>query len=203
MVEDKIGLILDYGVPTILRDRRGVIVSETNTLIGKATKSTLTEISLEYHRMCQFVPTTPLTNGMHIENKVTGETYLSVAQMKEVVDGEVCALISRAVICNNVMSVYKFAESADANGDWKRGRVDKHINVPIHISKSVYSLEMTQIGALVQSEFQILAPSVDIDTLDSIDLIVLGKPVKYKIVTVDYVTYPDLCVISVNMDTRR
>lgn len=203
MVEDKIELITEYGVPVEIRDSRLNLMEETIALVGKASTGNITETSLEYHRIGQFIPGVSVEVGNLVENKITKATYLVLAHMPEVVDQEICATIARFAECNSTMSVYNFEEDADENGNIFNSRVDKLVHLPIFVKNSVLDLTNTAIGAMPTADITIVAPSVDIDIMDTLEVDLINRVEKLKVKSLDYISYPGLCIINVSIDTRK
>lgn len=203
MIEDKIELITEYGVPVEVRDSSLSIVDETIALIGKASTGNITETSLEYHRIGQFIPGTHVDVGNLVENKITGATYLVLAHMPEVIDNEICAIVTRFAECNSAMSLYNFTEDADENGNIFNTRVDKLVNLPIYIKSTALDLVSTNIGAMSTAQIVIVAPSVDIDVLDTLEVDLVNRVQKLKIESLNYVSYRGLCIIEASLDTRK
>ena len=203
MVEDKIELITEFGVPVEVRDSNLNLMEETIALVGKASTGNITETSLEYHRIGQFIPGTNVEVGNLVENKITKATYLVLAHMPEVVDNEICAIIARFAECNSSMSVYNFEEDADENGNIYNSRVDKLVHLPVYVKNTVLDLSGTSVGSLPTADITIIAPSVDIDILDTIEVDLVNRIEKLKVKSIDYISYPGLCILNVSIDTRK
>lgn len=203
MIEDKIELITEYGVPVEVRDSNLNMVDETIALIGKASTGTITETSLEYHRIGQFIPGTNIEVGNLVENKITKATYLVLAHMPEVIDNEICAIVTRFAECNSSMSVYNFTEDADDDGNIFNSRVDKFVHLPIYIKSTALDLTGTDLGAMPTANIVIVAPSVDMDILDTLEVDLVNKVQKLKIESLDYISYRGLCIITASIDTRK
>lgn len=203
MVEDKIELITEYGVPVEVKDSNLSIVAETIALIGKASTGNITETSLEYHRVGQFIPGTHVEVGNLVENKITEATYLVLAHMSEVIDNEICAIVTRFAECNSTMSLHNFTEDADDNGNIFNSRVDKLVNLPVYIKSTALDLVSTNVGAMPTARIIIVAPSVAIDILDTLEVDLVNKVQKLKIESLDYVSYRGLCIVETSLDTRK
>lgn len=203
MIEDKIELITEYGVPVEIRDSNLDMMDETIALIGKASTGNITETSLEYHRIGQFIPGTNVEVGNLVENKITNATYIVLAHMPEVIDNEICAIVTRFAECNSTMSVYNFMEDADENGNIFNSRVDKFVHLPIYIKSTALDLRGTDLGAMPTANITIVAPSVDMDVLDTLEVDLVNRVQKLKIESLDYISYRGLCIITASIDTRK
>lgn len=203
MEETKRGIILEEGVPVEVYDSNGVLVESTHSLIGKAVKQSQSIISLEYHREGQFVSDSAISGGHIVKNSVIGDTYLTIASMNEVIGSELVAKITRMVVCNSTLTVEEYQEVADEFGNITRTKVPVIDGLNVYVESVDSELVQVKHGLLSTSDYLVFMPTVDVEILDTITLSIHGNPVKFKVESIDNISYEGIAVLGVCTETRK
>lgn len=201
MIDEKRLIILDEGVPVEVTDVLGSTVT-TKALIGKATKQFFTEIAFEYHRVGIFVPELNVTNGCRILNTVTGESYLTLANMEEIIRGQKASTVARMVECNTSINVKTLGETADEFGNITNEDIVKYSDLKAYVEKVRDELKQYDAGLQPEAKYYLYAPAVEINILDKIEMNINGKVLPLKVDAVDYISFPGNVIVTVCTETR-
>lgn len=203
MIEIKREIILEEGTPVEVKDATGTILHETTALIGKATKNGFPELSIEYHRLGQFVPEIDLSNGAIISNLVVNRAYLVMATFDEVIEAQKCATIARMVECNGEITISSMEETADEFGNVTKTPVSKVENLSVFVEAVRNRLEQKDPGLHASEEYKIYAPVFDVTVLDTVTLAINGRSTKFKVEGVDFASFRGVVIIELRTETRR
>lgn len=203
MKDVKRQIILDEGTPVELIDSTGAVVETTKALVGRATKTSQAEISLEAHRQGQFIPEVSVSNGHLVRNIPTDTYYLILASLDEVAQGEKIATITRMVECNSALTLERIEETADDNGNIKKATVTVADNLRVYVESGRAVLEQKMPGLQPDVEYRVYAPLLDVKLLDKISLLINGKSVPFKVDATDYISFEGVVIIDVRTETRK
>jgi len=203
MIEIKREIIQEEGVPVSIFDKDMGFVEDTIALIGKATKQFASEISLESHRQGQFLPEVGVRNGLIIRNKVTNEDYIVIANYPEVIEQQVCTIITRMIVCNSKIRVGRLIEDADERGKITKGFKELYTNLSVYAEPLDSEVKQADPGKVPKSSYRIYAPDITVDIEDQILVDIGGQMMPFKLVGYDYLSFKGLTILDVTTETRR
>ena len=203
MIETKREIILEEGIPVEIFNKDGESLFETTALIGKATRQFFSEISLESHRQGQFLPELDIHNGLIVENKVTNDDYIIVANYPEIIERQKCTIITRMIVCNSQITVSRLVRTADKFGNIKKDFEDVYKDLSVYAEPIDSEVKQTDPGKLYKTKYNIYAPNLAIDIEDRLELEVGGEKKAFKLDGYDSLTFKGLTIIEVTTDTRR
>ena len=201
MKEDKIAIIKEEGGPVSVM-LKSEILYDTTALIGKATRQFFSELSLEAHRQIQFLPYVEIRNGMTVRSKLIDTDYIIIAKYPEVLENQVAATVTRAIVCNNKMTVSSLQETADRFGNVSRSLVNKLEDVSVYVESLGSESQQKSHGLFHDFQYRISSPYFKLDTQDTITLNVGGVGREFKVLGYDVVSFDGLIIIDVSTETR-
>ncbi len=202
MLEDKKQIILDEGLPIEVQNYDGTIICETRALFGRASTQNF-ETRLEHFRRMQFLPEVPVKNGNIIKNIMSGEYYLMVASMHEVIYEYNVAISAIVIACNATVKVEGIKEVGDSKGNIVKTpdlRVD---NLKAYIVPCVSELKQYDPGLHPDADFRIYVPDCVFKILDTVTTVINDNIIKLKVVAVDYLSFPGVAILDVKTETRK
>jgi uncharacterized Zn-binding protein involved in type VI secretion len=203
MIEIKQALIVSEGVPVTVTAIDGT-VTDTNALIGRGSRTANSSaVTLESNRKGQFLPSVTVGGGSIVNVPTSGEDCIIVAAMKEVIQGQLAAIVTHMYVCNARVTVSGVEETADENGNRTKTPVVKASDLQSFIETLTAELRQYDPGLHSDAEYRIYCPSVDITLLDKITVIMNGRSVPLKVVATDYLSYEGVVVIQVCSETRK
>lgn len=202
MIDTKREIILEEGIPVKVYDKEDLLC-ETVALVGKATKQFASEVSLESHRQGQFLPEVEIRNGLTIKNEIAGEDYLIIANYTEVIDRQLCATITRMVVCNSKMTVRRMVEEADDRGKITKSFKEIYSNLSVYVEPIDSDIKQLEPGKAPIFIYKVYAPNILLDIEDQILIDVNGVKTPFKLTGYDYLTFPGLTILGIITETRR
>lgn len=203
MIEEKRQIIETEGVPVEVRKMDGTVIQAT-CLIGRANRSNNSStLTLEAHRRGQFLPEVPVESGDTVFHTLIGERYIVIANMDEIMGGQLAANITHMAICNTKITVSGITETVSPRGDVKKVDTVKHADLDVYTVAANATLQQQNPGLLHDAEYMIYAPGVDISLLDKVALTVGARAIPLKVTHVDYISYPGMALIQVCSETRK
>jgi hypothetical protein len=199
---NKSRLILHEGSPVRVTSARSGEVTETTALVGRATKQFDNTISLETNRRGHFLPQIQIENGDSVVHLVTGDNYLVIATMSEVMKATVVANIGHLYICNCSVSVLGVQESADNNGNRINMPVQKVEGQRAYIQTLNAQLKQYDVGLHPDAEYKLFLPRAPIDLMDRVMVTEDEVTIDMKVVATDFLSYKGLVVVQVKTETR-
>lgn len=203
MIETKREIILEEGVPVKVYKPNYEVVTETIALIGKATRQVFSEVSLESHRQGQFFPELPITNGLLVENLVTNEVYIIIANYPEVMEQQKCTTITRMILCNSNITVSGLVETADRFGNIKKEFKPIYKDLAVYVDTIDGDVEQTDAGKFPKKACKIYAPNIHLNIVDRLEVDVGGEKELFKIASSDPLKFRGITIIDAVTDTRR
>jgi hypothetical protein len=203
MIEEKRQIILSEGVPVELRKADGT-TTDVTALIGRANRTANSStLTLEAHRRAHFLPDVPVQSGDTVLHTLIGERYIVIADMDEVIDGQLAAHVVHMVICNTKVTISGITETVTPRGDIKKVDIVKAANLDAYTQAMSADLLQQNPGLFSDVEYVIYAPGIDITVLDKVSLSVGARQIPLKVTNVDYLSYPGLALIQVCSETRK
>jgi len=203
MVEDKRDIIIEEGVPVKVKDSLNNVLYDSSALISRATKQFYAEVSLESHRMGQFLPEVRVGNGMIIENMVSDEVCIVVANYPEIINKQLCANIARMIVCNSTLVIKEFKEEADKYGNIKKTPIDKYPPLPVYAFMLDSTLESKSPGLFHEVIYKIYCPYIDVTVEDTVFLEEVNGFTNYRVIGINNLTFKGMTVLEVVTETRR
>lgn len=201
IAEEKRQIIMDEGSPVNVYDATGLLLYQTSALVGRATKQYMSDVSLESYRSGQFLPELAIENGLLVERLLTGETFLTIAGLPEVIGNEKTAYVSRMVVCNTEVKVESLEETADDNGNVFTAPVVK-TQVKGYVQPVTSELIQYKPGLYENAEYLLYVPYIELKNLDKVVLQINGRDESFKVETFDDVSFPGVAVVSICSETR-
>ncbi len=201
MIEEKQDIILSEGVPVLVTDLSGTVIS-TKALVGRASKQFDNTVSLEINRRAQFLPNIGVVNGCTIANVVTGEKYLIIATMPEVIAGGVASVICHLYLCNEIINVSGLTKTADDDGNITTVPVAKYTDTAVYIQPLTADLKAYDPGLHPDANFRIFAPLSSVDLLDTVTVSSNSNAPTMKVVSVDFISFEGIVIIQTRTETR-
>lgn len=203
MIETKREIISEEGVPVEIFNKSMDLIDETIALIGKATRQFFSEVSLKSHRQGQFFPEINIKNGLIVKNGVTDEDYIIVANYPEVIEQQMCATITRMIVCNSKLTIKRMVETADRFGNIKREFEEVYSNLSVYAEHIESEVTQKDPGKSPKDRYKIFAPDIEIGIEDQIQIEVGGKEVSFKLMGYDLLSFKGLTILEVVSETRR
>lgn len=204
MIETKRAIILEEGTNVrVFNPLNTELTYETIALVGKSTKQFFSEVSLESHRQLQFIPEDSIGNGYNVENLITGDEYIIVANYPEVIYNEICATVTRAIVCNTKMYVIRLVEDADRFGNITKKPKEVYSGLSVYAEAVDSKVIDTDPGKFLEVKYNIFAPNIDVEITDRVELLIKGERVQFKLTGKDYTTYRGLTLLNLTSETRR
>jgi hypothetical protein len=201
MIEEKRAIILSEGTPVEVVGTTGTAIP-TVALIGRSSRQSNAIITLEAHRRGHFLPEIAVTSGDYVNNLSTGEKYLVVGLLQELLLNEVAALVTHMVLCNSKMTVSSLTETVNERGDIVQSDVVTTNGLDCFVEALSSAMKEQNPGLFVDAEYRIFAASVDINTMDKVVLMAGARPIPLKVVHMDYLTYPGTVILHACTETR-
>lgn len=200
--QEKRSLILSYGNAVEVYGSQGQLLHTTKALIGKATRTAMSEFAHEYHRKALFVPELDIPNGVIVADLTTKSKYIGVATLDEVYMSEKLSTILRLIECNGEVTITGLEETADENGDVITAPVVKVQNKPVHILPMSAELLQFMPGLHPNAEYIIYMSAAEVSLLDKVTVKSGGREVKLKIEYIDYLSFEGVALLHVCTETR-
>ena len=201
MLNQKHSIMRRNGAPVIITSLDGGI-TETIAIIGRASKQFNSTLALEHYRRAHFLPNIDIKSGYLCYSIPANETYILVATYPDLIAGKICTNVSHMMICNSEISTKGDEMVADGRGNLKKVPIDKVSNLSVHAQLITQDLRMYDPGLHPDSKYLIYAPGVSISVLDKLKLRVLEWEESFKVVAVDYISFPGCALIQVTSETR-
>lgn len=199
---EKRNIILTYGTDVQIFSPDDKYLYDTKALVGKGTKNSLQEVSIEYHRQVQLVPEIDLVNGTIMYMPLTKEKYIAVASMEEIVLNEKIATIVRFLQSNATVTITGVGEVADENGNVKTSSIVRVADQPAYITFINAELPQFKAGYFEKADYLMYIAATDIDLLDQVKIMVAGREKRMKVETVDYLSFVGLALVGLVTETR-
>lgn len=203
MKDVKESIILEEGTSVKVSNPLGNQSYETTALVGKATRQFFSEVSLESHRQLQFISGLDIQNGFTVYNLVTGDTYIIVANYPEVIYNELCAIITRAIVCNSKIYVGRLVEEADRFGNIEKEFKYIYSDVDIYLEAVDSKIISALPGEFEEVKYKVFAPDIKLEVTDRVEVLVDGSRIPFKLLGRDYTTFKGLTVLNLISETRR
>lgn len=178
------------------------VVTETKALIGRMNKTVTNMKQLESYKEGIFLPDSGVDSGDFVYNASQGENYVVSAVYPEPFKNTTISLVVNLLKCNHLLLVKNLDKVADARGNLKNELVTKYEGIPCFVEQVTNELKQMDSGILPETEYQIYTSALDIKETDQVSLHVRGAEDRFKVVALDYVTYPSMLVVQVCRDVR-
>ena len=202
MANEKEKIIKKLGSPATVTYLDGS-TKDIKCLISKASHFNNSLEAVESHRKGDFMVGDNVTSGCYITNKVTGEQFITIAMYPSSYKDKFLSTVYRMLVVNSTLSVKRFEETADENGNITKEENDIISDLPSFIEVITQDLRQFKPGLQDDSEYLIFIPSQELNTLDNIYINVEGRELKLKLVSEDYITFKGISILEVKTETRR
>lgn len=179
-----------------------VTVSSTKAVLGRNAKSQQSTDLLENLKEGIFPFGFDIDSGYVVHSPEYGESFIVSGVHKDInrrTQSKVAALLQ----CNSTMNVKSKGTVADKRGNIKESFVDVFSGVPCYLKQVKNELIQADAGQHVETDYLVYTTSLPIKETDQITIVVRGQEEPFKVVAKDYLTYPNMVVLSVCRDVRK
>jgi hypothetical protein len=196
--------VLKYGVPvTVTKYTPDIVTSNTVAIVGRSMKSQANLILLENVKEGIFQMEFDVDSGYVVLDSKLNDTYVVSGMHKDATNQryptKVCALMQ----CNSTLSIKSQGLVADERGNLKNGFTDTFSNVPCYLDQIKAELRQYDAGILPETEYRGYLPALPIKETDQVTITVRGHDEQFKVLSKDYLTYPNMVVLQLRRDVRK
>ncbi|ALA07159.1 hypothetical protein SECTIM467_29 [Brevibacillus phage SecTim467] len=201
----KTKFIKKYGTKVIVRKFVSDSFREHSSfaILGRGSKTNSTMRLLQTLREGIFPADEDLDSGYFVENVTQNETYIVGGTLPEYGVNQTLSIVANLLVCNSFLTIKGQKKVADARGNLKTEFVTTCSDLPCHIQEATNELRQYDSGVLPETDYVIYSTSLDVMETDQVVLAVNGKSEAFKVLSKDYVTFPNMVVIQVSRDVRK
>lgn len=178
------------------------VMKETVALIGRMNKTLANMKQLESYKEGIFLPDMDIDSGDFVYNTSQSENYVVSAVYPEPFRNQTISLVTTLLKCNHLLNVKNMQKVADTRGNLKSELVTVYKAIPCFVEEVTNELRQTDAGIHPDTEYQVYTTALDIKETDQVSLRVRGAEDKFKVIALNYVTFPQMLVIQVSRDVR-
>jgi hypothetical protein len=178
------------------------VVTSTIALIGRMNKTVSNMKQLESYKEGIFLPDSGVDSGDFVYNTAQNENYVVSAVYHEPFRNTTISLVTTMLKCNHSLIVRNMEKVADSRGNLKNDLVTKYEGIPCFAEQVTNELRQLDSGIFPETDYMIYTSALSIKETDQVSLKVRGAEDKFKVIALDYVTYPMMLVMQVCRDIR-
>lgn len=175
----------------------------TIAMIGRGSRTNSTMRLLQTLREGIFIADADVDSGHFVENPTTNEVYIVGGTLPEYGINETIAIVANLLLCNSTLTLKTQKKVADARGNMKTEFVAVAEDLPCHLMEVSNELVQVDSGVHPETEYMVYSTSLEVTETDQLSLTVTGKSESFKILSREYVTYPNMVVLQVRRDIRK
>jgi hypothetical protein len=175
----------------------------TTAMIGRGSKSNSTMRLLQTLREGIFPADDDIDSGYFVENLTQNEIYIVGGTVPEYGVNETQAIVANLLLCNSKLTLKGQKKVADARGNLKTEFVVSAADLPCHLMEVSNELRQADAGVLAETEYMVYSTSLEVTETDQLTLAVNTKSDNFKILSKEYVTFPNMVVLQVRRDIRK
>lgn len=205
MKTSKVKFIKKYGTEVKVRKFVSGVFNEysTKALLGRGSRTNSMMRLLQTLKEGIFLPDDDIDSGYFVESLVNNETFIVGGTHAEIERNEVVSIVANLLLCNSLMTIKGQKKVADTRGNLKTEFVTICTDLPCHIQEVSNELRQYEPGLLPETEYMVYSTALDVAETDQLVLAVRGRSESFKVLSKDYVTFPNLVIIQVCRDIRK
>jgi hypothetical protein len=206
MKSTKTKFIKKYGSKVTVKNWAAGVFTEpkpTHALLGRGNRTNSNMKLLQTLREGIFPAEADIDSGYFVENVTQRETYIVGGTLLEYGINETLSIVANLLICNGLMTLKGQKKVADTRGNMKTEFVVTCADLPCSFTEVSNDLRVADAGILPETEYMVYSTLVDVIETDQLILTVNGKNESFKILSKDYVTFPNMVVLQASRDIRK
>lgn len=176
---------------------------ETKVLLGRATRTNANLKTSESQKEAIFLPDFDVDAGDFVINKNHNEDYVVVTTHQEYDGNRTLSIVANLLKCSHKLTLKGNSKMADDRGNLKTTFGEKYKDVPCYLEYVSSQLRQYEPGLNPDTEYLIYTTDLNIDLTDQIKISFGKREMTFKVVFVDYTSFPNLAVIEVAKDIRK
>lgn len=199
-------IIRKYGTTVEVQRYLGDQVSETRqtkALLGRSTSTNTNLKAFENQKEGIFLPDFDIDSGYYVINRAHNEEYLVISTHQEYDGDSKLSIVTNLMKCNHRLTVKGTTRVADNRGNLKSVFGDKFKDVPCYLEHISGQLRQYEPGLNPDTEHRIYTTALDMRLNDQVVVNMGQRELVFKVVDLDYMTFPNLLVIEVAKDIRK
>lgn len=202
----KSNIIRKYGTDVTVQRYLGDAVTtstDTRVLLGRATRTNTNLETSESQKEGIFLPDFDVDGGDFVINSKHNEEYVVVTTHQEYDGNLVLSIVTNLMKCNHKLTLNGNTKVADDRGNLKTVFGSKYENVPCYLEHVSSKLRQFMPGLSPDTEHLIYTTDLNIELIDQIVIGIGQRKSVFKVVALDYTSFPNLVVIEVSQDVRK
>lgn len=199
----KSSIIRKYGTNVELHKYTKDVLTEVlkvKAVLGRNTRNNVNMFKLSHQREGIFLPETPVDTGDYVYNKNHSECYLIVGRHQEYDMDSTLSIVTGMMICEHSLTIKGIKKVADARGNIKNEPYEKYKNIPCYLEFVGSNLRQHEPGLNPETEYKLYVTDIELLENETVNLKGRMFDNNYKILTIDYVTFPGLAVLEIKRD---
>lgn len=199
-------IIKKYGTKVEVQRYLGDMVAntrETKILLGRATRTNTNLETSENQKEGIFLPDFDIDGGDFVINKQHNEDYIVVTTHQEYDGDKTLSIVANLMKCSHKMTLNGNTRVADDRGNLKSTFGAKYTDVPCYLNHVSSQLRQFMPGLSPDTEHLIYTTDLNIELIDQIVIKMGQRESVFKVVALDYTSFPNLVVIEVAKDIRK
>lgn len=199
-------IIRKYGTDVTVQRYLGDMVATsepTRALLGRATRTNTNLETSESQKEGIFLPGFDVDGGDFVINTKHNEDYVVVTTHQEYDGNLVLSIVTNLMKCNHKLTVNGNTQVADDRGNLKTVFGSRYKDVPCYLEHVSSKLRQYMPGLSPDTEHLIYTTDLNIELVDQIVIMVGQRKSTFKVVALDYTSFPNLVVIEVSKDVRK
>lgn len=176
---------------------------DTKALLGRATRSNTNMKTSESQKEGIFLPDFDIDAGDFVINKAHKEDYIVITTHQEYDGDRTLSMVTNMMKCNQKLTLKGNTKIADNRGNIKTVFGVKYENVPCYLEQVGSELRQYQPGLNPETEHLIYTTNLSMELTDQITVKYGKTELIFKVVGVDYISFPNLAAIEVAKDIRK
>ena len=176
---------------------------ETKALLGRASRNNNNMRTLNNQKEGIFLPTFDIRSGDFVSHGTRGEKFVVGGVHPEYDGDRILSHVCNLLLCSHQLTIKGNTRQADNRGNLKTVFGDKYVDIPCHVEEVTDELRQYESGLHPDTEYKVYTALLqDVDLTDQLMLSINSTEEKFKVVSTDYVTFPDMLVLEINRDIR-
>lgn len=205
MKQYKSTIIRKYGTTVNVKRfyDKGVDERETKALLGRGTRNNVNMFKLATQKEGIFLPDFDVVSGDYVENKNHNEMYVVVGTHQEYDGNRTLSIVTNLLKCDYKATIKGHTRTTDSRGNLKSVFGDKYVDVPCYVEKVSANLRQYEPGLHPETEHKVYLTDIDVTEVDQLVLNINGRDKPFKVLTTDYISFPNLLVLEIGGDIRK
>jgi hypothetical protein len=178
------------------------VATDTKAVTGRSTRTNTNMIALESQKEGIFLPEISIDSGDFVIEAISNETFVVSGTMPEIVRDQKIATIAILLKCNNLLTVGDLVLAGDLRGNLSNQFNATHSDVPCYVRQVDNKLRQYDSGLHPDTEYEIFTTHLMLKETDKAFIMVNGVGEEYKVISKDYITFPNMLVMQACRDIR-